>query len=351
MYFKSTYFHNFRNLESQRLLWTQGVNLITGSNGSGKTNFLEGLNIVSGWGPFERGERLSNLIRWGDGEAARSGLFAGAGGEDDFEVSALISSRCSLKRDNRVIGATDMRNILPVLSFLYGHVSLIKGGASYRRQMLDRIGALISPSYALRLHEYKKAFRQKSALLRKYSDTKIVDRVLLKIGGWIWTAREEICRMIKSCIGEFSGIQSHDMDMTFIRGGGGQNDDPYTDFKVSLCQKIDRERQLKTVLVGPQRDDLKLTCGGRDASSVLSRGQSRRASFAITMASALVVERVLKRRPILVLDEITSELDEAGTEVIFKTLAESGLQVFAAATAPVQSDRVTVYKVKNGRFI
>ena len=351
MFFSSSYFHNFRNLESQRLSWAHGVNLITGPNGSGKTNFLEGLNLVSGWGPLERGERISNLIKWSGEEGGRASLFAEVSGEDEFEASALISSRCSLKRDSRAIGATDMRGSLPVLSFLYGHVSLIKGGASYRRQMLDRVGALVSPSYAARLHEYRKAFRQKSVLLRKLCDTRIADRVIVKLGGWIWAAREEITRMIRSCMDEFSDIQAQQMDMTFIRGGGGDGCDPYDDFRESLSLKRERERQLRTVLVGPQRDDIRLTCGGRDASSVLSRGQCRRASFAVTMASALVVERVLRRKPVLVLDEITSELDESGTEIIFKSLAGSGLQVFAAATAPVGCGEVTLHRIKAGRFI
>ena len=350
MYFNSTYFHNFRNLESQRLTWESGLNLITGPNGSGKTNFLEGLNLISGWGPLERGERISNLIRW-SGEAQRASLFAGVGGEESFEASALLSSRCSLKMDNRSTGATDMRSRLPVLSFLYGHVLLIKGGASYRRQLLDRVGALVSPSYALRLHEYRKAFRQKSALLRKSSDTRIADRVLFRIGGWIWAAREEIFRMIRSCMREFSDVQAQSMEMLFVRGGGGASDDPYEDFRESSALKKERERQLRTVLVGPQRDDIKFTCGGKDAASALSRGQCRRASFAVTMASALVVERVLKRRPVLVLDEITAELDESGTEMIFKSLADSRLQVFAAATAPLDYTGVTVHRIKEGRFI
>ena len=244
-----------------------------------------------------------------------------------------------------------MRGCLPILSFLYGQVSLIKGGASYRRQMLDRVGALVSPSYAMRLHEYRKAFRQKSVLLRKFCDTRIADRVVVKLGGWIWAAREEIIRMIKSCMEEFSDIQAQNMDMTFVRGGGGSCGDPYDDFRESLSIKKDREKHLRTVLVGPQRDDIKLTCEGRDASAVLSRGQCRRASFALTMASALVVERVLRRKPILVLDEITSELDETGTEIIFKSLAESGLQVFAAATSPVEYCEPAVHRIKAGRFI
>lgn len=352
MYFSSTYFHHFRNLQPQRRIWEGGCNLITGPNGSGKTNFLEGLNLISGWGPLERGDKISTLIKWKtDGREDKASLWAKAGGEEDVEIFASISARCSLRCNEKAVGATGMRGRLPVLSFLSGHMSLLKGGASHRRQLLDRIGALISPSYALRLHDYRKALRQKSALLRKYGDAKIADKVLAPLGAWLWTAREEIAKLLVSALRDFSELLSSPMDLVFVRGGGGTASGQLEDFRNALHLKRDRERASRIPLVGPHRDELKLMCGEREAAAFLSRGQGRRAASALILASASVVEKSIGRKPVLIFDEVTSELDESGREAIFETLRGTGCQVFAATTDPFDYEGINVYRMREGRFL
>ena len=360
MLFRSTYFHHFRNIGPQRRTWSPGFNLIVGPNGAGKTNFIEGLNLISGWGPLERGEKISTLVKWTpDGREERASLWAKVSGGDEeggneageVEIFASISIRCTLKWEDRAIGATQMRNRLPVLSFLSGHLSLLKGGASYRRQLLDRVGALISPSYALRLHDYRKALRQKAIMLRRCCDPKIADKVLLPLGAWLWAAREEISRMVAGNLNEFSDLQTTPLDLRFVRGGGGICESPSEDFKLSMVSKRDRERAARVPLVGPQRDDVELLCEGREAAIALSQGQSRRAAAALLLASALVVERNLGRKPILIFDEVTAELDEEGREAIFAALLKTGCQIFAATTEGFGHTGVEVYRMREGRFM
>ena len=357
MLFKSTYFHHFRNIGPQRRTWSPGFNLIVGPNGAGKTNFIEGLNLISGWGPLERGEKISTLVKWApDGREERSSLWAKVSGGDEkgeggAEIFASISVRCTHKWDDRAIGATQMRNRLPVLSFLSGHLSLLKGGASYRRQLLDRVGALISPSYAMRLHDYRKALRQKAILLRRCCDPRIADRVMLPLGAWLWAAREEISRMIAENLNEFSDLQTTPLGLRFVRGGGGISEGPSEDFKLSMAGKRDRERAARVPLVGPQRDDIELLCEGRAAAIALSQGQSRRAAAALLLASALVVERNLGRKPILIFDEVTAELDEEGREAIFTALLKTGCQIFAATTEGFGHSGVEVHRMKGGLFL
>lgn len=352
MRFNSTYFHNFRNLQPERLSWSSGLNLITGHNGAGKTNFVEGLNVLSGWGPLEGQDRISSLVKWfSDGREESASLWGRVSGEDELEVFASLSTRCSLKYANKTIRASEMRNRLPVLSFLSEHVSLVKGGASYRRQMLDRVGALVSPSYAKRLYDYRKVYRQKSVLLRRRRDTALVNRLIVSTGSWIWSAREEICRMMKSALVEFESLLSVPMELVFKRGGGGSFSDPLDDFKASLQMKKEEETASRLSLVGPHRDDIKLLCGKRAASIVLSRGQCRRAASALILASALVVERVLGRKPIMVFDEITSELDDSGKQVLFDALSNVDYQTFAVTTEDCSHRGAVMYRMQEGRFV
>lgn len=359
MFFRSTYFHNFRNLVPQRRTWSPGFNVITGQNGAGKTNFLEGLNIISGWGPLEKGTRMASLIDWrNDGRVndsargrGRASLWAGISGEEDAEIFASVSTRCALKFGGSAVVASTMRGRMPVLSFLSGHISLIKGSASSRRQILDRVGSLISPSYALRLGDYRRVLKHRSILLRRFCDTRPTDAILISTGSWIWTAREEITRLIVESLKSFSDLLAVPMEVEFERGGGGLCDSPSDDFKASMTEKKNRERAAKIPMVGPQRDDLKLSCNGREAAVVLSRGQGRRAASAIALSAAAVVERSLGRKPVLIFDEITSELDERGRDATFEALMATGCQVFAATTDPVDAGGVEIFRIQEGKFI
>lgn len=351
MYFSETYFHNFRNIFGERREWSPGLNLIVGPNGAGKTNFLEGINLLSGWGPLEKNAGMANLIRWSVGPSQPASLWGRVRGEETLDVFASLRTRCQLKRGDRAVVASDMRCSVPVLSFMPGHMSILKGGASYRRRLLDMTGILVSAPYSRILRDYRTILRQKSALLRKRADTRNADRILAQLGSWLWTARAEILKMIASKAGNFSDLLPRPMDFFFLRGGGGMDEDPSDDFRKSLQRACDRERVSGIPLVGPQRDDVRLICGGMDASVVLSRGQSRRAVSVLILASALVVERRLMRKPVLLFDEITSELDESGRMHEMESLITTGCQVFATtADAPVYNG-VEIYRMKDGRFL
>jgi DNA replication and repair protein RecF len=353
MFFSDTYFRNFRNLCQGKVSWSPGFNLITGPNGAGKTNFIEGLNLISGWGPLERTTKISSVPSWNGNEdgTGKASLWAKASGEEDIDLFASVSVKCSLKCGEKAVGASAARAKIPVMTFLSDGMSLVRGGASYRRVLLDRIGAIISPSYAMRLHDYRKVLRQKTVLLRKGRDVSAADRVLVPLGIWLWTAREEILRLIGVSLGECRDLLSCPMELVFVRGGGGAAPGPSDDFKSSLAIKRIRERELRMPLIGPQRDDVRLICGDMDAALFLSRGQSRRAAAALILAAASVVERKVGRKPVLIFDEITSELDDCGRNSLVEALLKTGCQVFGATTDKLDYDGLSLHRMKEGRFL
>jgi DNA replication and repair protein RecF len=351
MYFSGTYFHNFRNIGAERRKWPSGFNMILGPNGSGKTNFMEGLNILSGWGPLDKNPGMANLIRWGEKEGElKTSLWGRVDGEESAEVFVSMRTRCQLKCDGKTIGAAEMRRKIPVLAFLPIHMSLIGGGASYRRRLLDITGALIYMEYARVLRDYGVALRQKAALLKKRRDTKAADRILESLGSWLWESRGEITKMIVSEIKKFVPLLHGKVDFFFVRGGGGFDETPSGDFRKSMTAAKDREMKSGIPLVGPQRDDIKIDCGGVGASVALSRGQGRKLAVALILASAGVVERCLARKPVLLIDEIYSELDAEGREYVIEALVSTGCQVFASTAEASPSDGFCIFKMKDGRF-
>jgi DNA replication and repair protein RecF len=326
--------------------------MICGPNGSGKTNFIEGINILSGWGPLDKNAGIANLIRWGKKEEdLKTSLWGQVEGEESAEIFVSMRTRCQLKCDGKTIGAAEMRRKIPVLAFLPAHMSLIGGGASYRRRLLDITGALIYMEYARILNDYRAVLRQKAALLKKRRETKAADRILTPLGSWLWESRGEILNMIVSEIKKFAPLIHGKADFFFARGGGGFDEVPSEDFRKSMMAAKDREMRSGIPLVGPQRDDIKIDCGGVGASVALSRGQSRKLAVALILASARVVERCLARKPVLLFDEIYSELDAEGREYVMEALASTGCQVFASTAEASPRGGLDIFKIKDGRFL
>jgi DNA replication and repair protein RecF len=352
MYFSGTYFHNFRNIGAERRKWPPGFSMISGPNGSGKTNFIEGLNILSGWGPLDKNSRIANLIRWGEKEGElKTSLWGRVEGEESAEVFVSMRTRCQLKYDGKTIGAAEMRRKIPVLAFLPGHMSLVGGGASYRRRLLDITGALVYMEYARILRDYGTALRQKAVLLKKRNETKAADRILAPLGSWLWESRGEILKMIVSEIKKFAPLLHGKVDFFFVRGGGGLDEAPSEDFRKSLTMAKDREMRSGISLVGPQRDDIRIDCGGMGASAALSRGQGRKLAVALILASARVVERCLSRKPVLLFDEIYSELDAEGRNYVIEALVSTGCQVFASTAEASPRDGFDIFEMRDGRFL
>jgi DNA replication and repair protein RecF len=123
----------------------------------------------------------------------------------------------------------------------------------------------------------------------------------------------------------------------------------------ALAASLEHERRAKMVLVGPHRDDLLFSCGGRPASLALSRGQKRRVVMAVILAAGQLIEEKLRTKPILILDDIAAELDAEGRELMGSALVRTGWQVFASAAgasfAPLgETSGGAVWRVQAGRI-
>ena len=316
-----TIIRSFRNFSGPDLItnWDPGINLILGNNGTGKTNLLEALSILTGWGAFAK---TSGVVSW-QSENRRAYIAARVSGEENFDVSADISSRISLRLSGKSLSFTELRQFIPSIIFLTGNLSLIDGSPSARRLFVDRLCALFVPPFAKRLADFKNVLRVRSSLLRQGKSPASTDELFCKLGGWIMDIRREVLSQISAMIPpgkialEFlprikSGVE-------FLRDMAGR-----------FSQ---REFYAHRVLYGPNYDDMSIMIPekGKTASESLSRGQKRRLIlFMIITAGKLIAER-LKRSPILLLDDLTAELDSQGKDFAYKTLSQTKWQVFITA--------------------
>lgn len=342
-------FNNFRNIEPREIKWSPGLNLLTGPNGSGKTNILEGINIVSGWGPLERGTRSSSLPTWNSGssEVQLTGQLDDENGEI---IKVKISSRYAIKIEDRPITASELRWKIPVLSFLPNDMSIIEGPASFRRRLMDMVLALLVPVYASRLNDYRRGIKQKTAILRNGGRTDLIDRALAPLASWIWKMREEVLVMISESLDNMCGLLPFRTEISLSRGGAGSLPVPEDDFSYSLRINKTRETVLKIPAVGPHRDDMIIRSNGTPAALSLSRGFRRRVAIALILAASEGVRRKLGKDPVLLLDEITAELDHHGRHLLFCALTDRKAQVFASTAEPFAGNFPgKVYGVESGR--
>ena len=309
---------NFRNLRPDLYVeWDPGINLVLGANGSGKTNLLETLSILTGWGAFSR---TQNVISW-DGKFPRAFVGAEVSGEEKFTVTANISSRVALRVDDKAITSTELRLLLPSVVFLTGNINLIDGSPSARRLFVDRLCSLFFPIYARRLAEFKYVMRSRIALLRQGRNYEITTIPYCKLGGWIMDRRREVVNMLMGMItpGKFSLSCVPELKV------------PGEEYLHEML-RANRSRELHALRPqdGANYDELAITIteNGRSASEALSRGQKRRlVLYMIIMAGKLTALK-LKREPILLFDDLTAELDGEGREWTYTQLKKTKWQVF-----------------------
>lgn len=366
MEISETYWSNFRNLKPRRLSWCSGLNLLTGKNGSGKTNMLEALNIACGWGTFNNAS-LRELCKWDSEESVTSGnidIFCEAHGEEKIRSEISISSRVSARINMERVSFSELRAHIPALCFLPGDMNLIDGSPAIRRVFLDKLCSSLSVPYAKRLSDYKRLVRHRIKLLRIGKSPDITSELMSSIGSWIWSVRSSVIKMLNEYIlNECSLTLSNFPIKLILKPGGIDGSSDYfsctpniikSKFFERLKLLSEREMKAKVSLAGPHRDDISILVhrGKEVEAGILSRGQKRRAVVSLLLASGRIMESKLKRRPIFFLDEIFSELDEEARQLVAGALFDTGWQIFASSADSTLSNwSGKVYELKEGDVV
>lgn len=344
-----TAWKGFRNLKPRRQKWRSGLNVLLGPNGSGKTNLLESLNVLCGWGPFA-GSKTRATVAW-DEPGERAFLAAWADGERSLEAQVLLSSRATLRVGNERVTHSELRSLLPALSFLPRDIDLIDGSPSGRRLFLDKLCVLCSPLYARRLAEYRQLVRHRTALLKKGRPVRPTALPLARFGGWIWDCRRETVGLLAEELQRQEALLPRPAELSLESrvacGGSGESD-----LAAALEAHLERERYACFPLVGPHRDDLGIFCDGRPASVCLSRGQKRRTVMALILAAGQLIESRVRVKPILLLDDIAAELDLHGREALGNALEASNWQVFITGVDnPFPTTRSMAWHISEGQIL
>lgn len=335
--------HDFRCYTALRWEPDPGLNLLVGPNGAGKTSLVEAIGYLGSLRSF-RGVADSALVRTGAEAAIVRGAFAGDAGEATVEAELPAAGRRRIlyngKRPQRL---RDVVARVPVVSFDPDDLVLVKGPPGERRRYLDDLAVRIWPVAGGDQDEYERAVRQRNALLRAEgpaAELDVWDAQVASAGGRVAMRRlallERLDPVLADVYREVAGEPGVRLTTGYV--AKAWDDTPAGDEEAAAAilgrlrerRWLDRERRVTTT--GPHRDEPTLQLDGRDARTMISQGEQRTVALALRLASFdLVLDRA-GSPPLLVLDDVFSELDGARATAVVRRLPAA--QVFATTARP-----------------
>lgn len=323
----------FRNLQSLDLEVPDRGVVVIGENGQGKTNLLEAIYYLVLFRSL-RGAQDRELVRFGE-----PGFFV-AGEADPGRVTAGYETATRRKKVT-LNGVETSRLSEAVGTFLAvpfspADVNLVSGGPSARRRYLDVVLSLSEPAYLTRLTELKSALRQRNAALRrgKPEEARRFDGPFAQAAEQVTAVRR---RWIVRWRNRFGGLCREMGERTAAemryRTDSGDRGDGVDWWCGRLAETLDRDLRHGATTVGPHRDDLGLTLGGRDLRAYGSAGQHRTVAIALRVLEAETLAAARGRTPVTLYDDVFAELDE-GRQARLLQLIRAALPGQAIVAAP-----------------
>jgi len=302
----------FRNYESLDFEPQSGLNVLAGPNAQGKSNLLEALAMLATGKSF-RAHRDAELIRNGGERAQISGEAEIAAGSIDLRCTITktpAGTRKSFDVNGGSVGFARFLGRTRVVTFVPADLQLVSGGPTLRRAFLNGALAQLSPTYYRDLALYTKITQQKSALLRGAiaPDRELLlayNEELIRPATALINARRSFIDDVATATAEIYGR----WEGTRERLGVTYAANPDGDVGEALANAVDNELRRRTTLVGPHRDDLRLLVDGVPLAAFGSQGQQRTAVLALKVAEYDVMRTRSGEAPILLLDDVLSELD------------------------------------------
>jgi DNA replication and repair protein RecF len=304
---------------------------VTGANGAGKTNLLESLHVgTQGFSPRTRAD--AQLVRFGRDAAriALRGRRAGAPLELEVILELGAGKRASLN-GARLRAAEQLRGEVTTLVFTPDRLVVVKGGPAARRAYFDRVLGRLSPTRAGLSAEYGAAVGQRNAALRRIAQGASSRAALApwndqvsRLGAALVEGRAETVAELQPRLRERAG------ELGLAEAELRYEADPPT--VEELEARTERDLERGTTSLGPHLDDVGILSAGRDLRAFGSQGEQRLAVLALLLAEAELLEERRGTRPLLLLDDVLSELDPERRRILADRLREGGQALVTSAS-------------------
>jgi DNA replication and repair protein RecF len=330
---------DFRNYASLDVALSDGVTVLEGPNAQGKSNLLESVYTVA-LGRSPRVGSDAEVIRFGQDRAYVRGVVSGV----RAQVLEVAFDRVSGEKRIKINGVPAQRGQLlgRLAVVLAGPLDdeVIRGAPAYRRRLLDAVLSQASPSYYFSLTRYLRVIRQRNRVLREAMAGPLLgpwDQQLVELGaGLIERRRGFVAALAQRARARHVRIAGggEELDMTYQCSAG---DGPEREaLERALAVRRGEEMRRGTSLVGPHRDDLRLTINGVDVRVFGSRGQQRTAALSIRLAEAEMLREELGDWPVMLLDDVLADLDASRQALVLREAM--GPQMLLTHTSPLAAE-------------
>ena len=321
MYIKSIELNNFRNYDSEIIYLDNGLNVIVGDNAQGKTNLLESV-YLSSIGKSPRTTKEKELIKWNSTFAKITIEYVKVGSNHKkLEIYLSNSQNKSIK-----INGFYLKKISQLLGEIYtvyfspDELNIVKSGPSERRKFIDIAISQFDKNYFYNLNKYYEILEQRNKLLKSSNNYKTIsdtlciwDEQLAQFGAKLIYTRLGFINILSSIAHDIHSDLTDGKENFRIEYVGVQSTD-IKDIEKKLIQALldsrEKDISLGYTNVGPQRDDIKLIVNEIDIRSFGSQGQQRTVALSLKIAEMEVITNEAHDTPILLLDDVLSELDE-----------------------------------------
>ena len=334
MIIKSIELCNFRNYEREEFEFHEGTNVLYGDNAQGKTNVLEAI-FVGGTTKSHRGSKDLEMIREGNKECHLRYFIEKRNRTSKVEIHMKRGSSKGIAIDGLPIkSSNELLGLSNIIFFSPEDLSIIKDGPEERRRFIDMEMCQLNKAYLFYLTQYKKVLKQRNSLLKQIQENRnlketleIWNLQLVENGKKIIEMREEFVATVHDMMKE-----KH----RSLTGGREEVEVIYKpncsvkDFENQLFLAEDRDIFQGTTTVGPHRDDMVFLAEGKDLRKYGSQGQKRTAALSLKMAEIEIVENTIGEKPILLLDDVLSELDRNRQNYLLENI--KGIQTIITCT-------------------
>lgn len=342
---------NFRCYPALSLELPAGLVVVTGPNASGKSSLLEAIFVASA-GRSQRTARDSELVRWGCPAARVEAIFereAGRTLDVVFELERSGPKKRLLAEGQPVRRAAELLARVPLVLFTPADLQLAQAAPVVRRRFMNLALARLRPAYADDLARYSRALLQRNRLLTmgaKAAELRPWTAQMVAAGAEVALARKRFAGEIVGIAAEVHAALAGEAEKLGVEytGNMAAEEDASSSaehYEALLAKSSAEEGRLRRTMVGPHRDDMRLTLGGQALRRFGSQGQQRTAALALKLAEAELIKRETGAPPLLLLDDCLSELDEGRAAQVLGLTETYGQLIVTSAAREAALERAS----------
>lgn len=349
---------DLRCIESLGLVPGPGLNAILGPNGSGKTSVLEALHVLSRGHSFRRRAREALIRRGCEAFLIQATVADGAGRQRRIGLRRTRQAWIGRLDDTDLKRLGDLYAAFAACAFTPNSHELLEGGAEERRAFWDWGVFHVEPAFLEDWRRYVRALRQRNALLREAAPDALFEPFELGMasaGERLTAYRESYLRQLAARVAARAAELLPELGPCMLVGAAGYRAEAEGGLAQLLADRRPADRIRGTTSRGPHRADWALSFAGDQGPGQLSRGQQKLAALALVLAQADVHAANKGHWPVLLLDDLASELDEPHQDSLLSSLERGGLQVILTGTGwtgplAARRGRMVVFHVEHGRL-